>query len=64
MVIWPSLFIFFTTLDGCWLFLIVIWTSLFVFFYNFGWVLFIPDCHLAITVYLLGEHSAARFRTQ
>ena len=42
---------FFTTLDGCWLFLIVNWSSLFVVFYNSRWVLFIPDCHMSIAVY-------------
>ena len=42
---------FFTTLDGCWFFLIVNWSSLFGFFYNSGRVLFIPDCHMSIAVY-------------
>ena len=42
---------FFTTLDACCLFLIVIWTSLFIFFDNSGWVLFIPDWHLAMAIY-------------
>ena len=42
---------FFTTLDGCWLFLIVNWSSLFGFFYNSGRVLFISDCHMSIAVY-------------
>ena len=32
--IWTSLFIFFTTLNGCHLFLIVIWTSLLFFFFT------------------------------
>ena len=35
---------FFSTLDGCCLFLILIWTSLFILIYNAGWVPFIPDC--------------------
>ena len=42
---------FFTTPDGCCLFLIVIRTSMFVFFYNSGWVLFAPNCHVAIAVH-------------